>query len=79
MPSRRREIVKMTIEQRKVSGRLTRQAFRISETCYRHQPKRSEENAESADWLVSLTQAYRTWGVGLSVLPAQRQGLWLEW
>jgi putative transposase len=37
----------------------------ISETCYRYQPKLSNENAEIADWLLRLTQTYKRWGFGL--------------
>ncbi|GAB3038719.1 hypothetical protein GCM10027285_23490 [Oleiagrimonas citrea] len=44
------------------------QTFAVSETCYRYQAKRSEENAVIADWLVRLTRAYRDWGFGLCFL-----------
>ncbi len=37
----------------------------ISETCYRYQPKLSDENAEIADWLVRLTHNQKDWGFGL--------------
>jgi putative transposase len=40
-------------------------AFGISETCYRHEAKLNDENAEIADWLVRLTQWQRSWGFGL--------------
>jgi putative transposase len=40
-------------------------AFGISETCYRHEAKLNDENAEIADWLVRLTQWQRNWGFGL--------------
>jgi putative transposase len=43
-------------------------AFGISETCYRYQPKLSDENAEIADWLVRLTYNQRNWGFGLCFL-----------
>ena len=39
-------------------------AFSISETCYRYQPKLSDENELIAGWLIALTNAKRTWGVG---------------
>ena len=58
----------MAVEQRSISIRLACQAFRISETCYRCQPRRSDDNAGIADWLVGLTQAYRSWGFGLCFL-----------
>jgi len=44
------------------------EAFGISETCYRYQPKLSNENAEIADWLVRLTTDQRNWGFGLCFL-----------
>jgi hypothetical protein len=54
-------------------------AFRISESCYRYQPKLQAENAQIADWLVRLTENNRNWGVRpeLSV-PAKREGLRME-
>ncbi len=48
-----------------VSIRIVCRAFGISETCYRYQPKLSDENAEIADWLLRLTQTYKRWGFGL--------------
>lgn len=42
--------------------------FGISETCYRHQGRRVDADAEVADWLVRLTTTYRTWGFGLCFL-----------
>lgn len=42
--------------------------FSISETCYRYQEKRSDENAQIADWLLRLTHAQRNWGFGLCYL-----------
>ena len=40
----------------------------ISETCYRYQPRLSDENAEIADWLVRLTHNWKDWGFGLCFL-----------
>jgi putative transposase len=51
-----------------VSIRLACQAFVISETCYRYQPRLSDENAEIADWLIRLTHNQRNWGFGLCYL-----------
>jgi putative transposase len=42
--------------------------FSISETCYRHQTKLSDENAEMADWLIRLTHNQKNWGFGLYFL-----------
>ena len=47
---------------------LACRAFSISETCYRNQSKLSDENELTADWLVALTNAKKTWGFGLSYL-----------
>jgi len=53
-------------------GRLTIrsacQAFTISETCYRYQPKLSDENTEIAEWLQVLTKRHRNWGFMLCFL-----------
>lgn len=61
-------MAKKAIEERGISVRLACQAFAISETCYRYQPKLSQENAEIADWLVRLTHNQRNWGFGLCFL-----------
>lgn len=53
---------------RGLSIRLACRAFGISETCYRYQPKLSDENAAIADWLVRLTHNQRNWGFGLCFL-----------
>lgn len=53
-------------------GRLTIRAacevFMISETCYRYQPKLSDENAKIAEWLQVLTNRHRNWGFMLCFL-----------
>ena len=51
-----------------LSIRAACSAFAISETCYRYQPKLSDENAEIADWLVGLTSSQRNWGFMLCFL-----------
>ena len=48
--------------------RMACEVFVISETCYRYQPKLSEENADIADWLIRLTHNQRNWGFGLGFL-----------
>jgi len=40
-------------------------AFLIGERCYRYRPQLSDENALIADWPVALTNAKKTWGLGL--------------
>ena len=42
--------------------------FTISETCYRYQPKLSNDNELIADLLLALTQNQRNWGFGLCFL-----------
>ena len=54
-----------------MSIRLACASFAISETCYRYQPKLSDENAENAEiaeWLIRLTHTQRNWGFGLCFL-----------
>lgn len=48
--------------------RLACAAFRISEACYRYQPKLATENDEIADHLIRLTHNQRNWGFGLCFL-----------
>lgn len=56
------------VQQKAVSIRLACKTFGISQTCYRYQPKLSEQNAEIADWLIRLTNNQRNWGFGLCFL-----------
>jgi putative transposase len=50
--------------------------FTISETCYRYEARRTDENAVIAEWLMRLTQWQRTWGFGLCFLYLRNiQGL----
>ena len=58
-------MAKKVVEQRRLSIRLACQAFTISGTCYRYQPKLS---SEIADWLIRLTHNQRNWGFGLCFL-----------
>lgn len=55
-------------EQHGASIRMVCKALSISETCYRYQPKLSDENAEIADWLIRLTHNWKDWGFGLCFL-----------
>jgi len=56
------------VSEKGVSIRLACKAFRISESCYRHEAKLSKENEVIADWLISLTTTHRNWGFGLCFL-----------
>ena len=67
-PSQRREMAKNMVAQGGLSIRLACDTFGISETCYRYQPKLSEENERIADWLVRLTHNQCNWGFGLCFL-----------
>lgn len=48
-PSSRREMAKSVVAARGVSIRLACDIFTVSETCYRYEPKLSEENTGIAD------------------------------
>lgn len=64
-PSRRREMAKDTVRQKRIAVRLACQIFSVSETCYRYEAKRNVENEAIADWLLRQTDNHRTWGFGL--------------
>ena len=61
-------MARRAIADHEVSTRLACQAFSISETCYRYQPKLSGDNQLIADWLLRLTTTNRNWGFGLCYL-----------
>lgn len=61
-------MAQQAVAERGLSIRLACETFGISETCYRYQPKLSDENAEIADWLIRLTHNQRNWGFGLCFL-----------
>ena len=61
-------MAKQAVGQHGVSIALACRTFQISETCFRYQPKLSDENALIAEWLIRLTSNRRTWGFGLSFL-----------
>lgn len=67
-PSQRKEMAEWAVRYRSASIAMACRAFSISETCYRYQPKLSDENELIADWLVALTNAKKTWGFGLCFL-----------
>jgi len=54
--------------ERFVSIRIACNVFSISPSCYRYQPKLSDENAEIVYWLLRLTTANKRWGFGLCFL-----------
>lgn len=61
-------MAKKAVSHHGVSIALACRTFQISETCFRYEPKLSDENAEIAEWLVRLTDNRRTWGFGLCFL-----------
>jgi len=64
-PSLRKEMAKQAIHDHRVTVRLACQTFKISETCYRYDPKLSSENELIADWLLRLTTTHKQWSFGL--------------
>ena len=58
-------MARQAINDHQVTVRLACQAFKISETCYRYDPKLSSENELIADWLLRLTTTHKQWGFGL--------------
>jgi putative transposase len=67
-PSQRREMARWAVTTRGMGIRQACATFAVSETCYRYQRKRSDENALIADWLVRLTFNQKNWGFGLCYL-----------
>lgn len=61
-------MAKIAVLKHRLTTRLACECFGISETCYRYQPKLSDENAQIADWLIRLTHNQRNWGFGLCYL-----------
>jgi len=59
------DVAEWAVHYRSASIALACRAFSICETCYRYQPKLSDENEFIADGLVALTNAKKTWGFGL--------------
>lgn len=67
-PSRRKDMARWAVDHKQISIRLACATFSISQTCYRYQPRLSDENAEIADWLLRLTDTHKRWGFGLCFL-----------
>lgn len=61
-------MAKDAVARRGVSIRLACEEFAISQTCYRYERLRNEENEQIADWLLNLTDNHRNWGFGLCFL-----------
>jgi len=56
------------VEEKQITVRLACKAFKISQYCYRYEPKLNEENEIIADWLIRLTHNQKNWGFGLCFL-----------
>lgn len=67
-PSQRREMAQQAIQKHGVSIRQACQAFGISETGFRYEPRLSDENAYISDRLLELTFENKTWGFKLCFL-----------
>lgn len=67
-PSQRRELAAAVVDAGRTSIRHACVTFDVSETAYRYVPRRLDEDALIADWLVRLTTAFRDWGFGLCFL-----------
>lgn len=61
-------MAKRAVQSGRVSIRQACQAFGVSVTGYRYQPRLCSENAEIADHLIRLTHYQRNWGFGLCFL-----------
>ncbi|GAA6210258.1 hypothetical protein NBRC116601_35510 [Cognatishimia sp. WU-CL00825] len=67
-PSQRKEMAQWAVRYKSASIRFACRTFSISETCFRYQPKLSDEDELIADWLVTLTDRKKAWGFGLRFL-----------
>ena len=67
-PSRRKEMAIKAVKECGICIRVARQAFRISESCYRYERKLDAANEEVVKWLINLTDNHRNWGFDLCYL-----------
>ena len=66
-------MARQAVAERSVPITLACEAFKISETCYRYQPKKDAENALIERWLIRLTDQHTNWGFGLCFLYLRNQ------
>lgn len=64
-PSQRRERATWAVQSKGRSFRRACELFGVSQTCYRYEPKLSDQDAQISDWLVRLTHNQRNWGFWL--------------
>ncbi len=67
-PACRKAMAEWAVNNRHVSVRMACNAFGVSQTCYRYQPTRNDENVKVAEWLLRLTDNHKRWGFGLCFL-----------
>jgi putative transposase len=67
-PFQRRQMAKDAVCKGRLSIRSACEAFTISQTCYRYQPKFSEDNGQIAEWLELLVKRKKNWGFKLCFL-----------
>ncbi len=67
-PFQRRAMAKDAVCKGRLNIRSACEAFTVSQTCYRYQPKLSEENEQIADWLELLVKRKKNWGFKLCFL-----------
>ena len=61
-------MAKQTITEHGISARLACEIFQVSQTCFRYQTVRDDENILIAEWLIKLVSTWRNWGFGLCFL-----------
>lgn len=61
-------MAKQAVTDRGIPVALACRIFRVSERCYRYEPRRQAEDEMIAHWLLRLTTANRSWGFGLCFL-----------
>lgn len=67
-PQERKILAKAAMAQHKLSIKQACCYFLISETCYRYEPKLTDENQQIVQHLINLTEAEKNWGFGLCFL-----------
>lgn len=67
-PFQCRAMAKDAVCKGRLSIRSACEAFTISQTCYRYQPKLSEDNEQIAEWLELLVKRKKNWGCKLCFL-----------
>jgi len=67
-PFQRRAMAKDAVCKGRLNIRSACEAFTISQTCYRYEPKLSEENEKIAEWLELLVKRKKNWGFKLCFL-----------